>query len=97
MATVETDPVREDRIDREGVLMFLLDQPGLVTIQEVVTYIRAYYPSERHAETRGGTERAIRDLAGAGVLNIVDGSVQVSHATREVAYLIEGNTTGRAT
>lgn len=87
MAT-ETTTAAEDRLDREGVLMFLLEQTGLVTIEEVVTYVLAHFEPEGHAKARGGTERAIRDLVGAGVLNIVGQSIYASRAAREVADLI---------
>ena len=87
LATEKTT-AEEDRIDREGVLMFLLEQSGLVTIEEVLTYVLAYFEPERHAKARGGTERAIRDLVGAGVLNRVDESLYLSRAAREVADLI---------
>lgn len=88
--------MKNDRLHREGVLMFLLDEPGLVTIEEAVAHMLAYIDPEHHAEFRDGVDRAIRDLVGAGVLNRVGRSVYASRATREVAYLIEGNTTGRA-
>lgn len=80
----------EDRIHREGVLMFLLQESGLVTIEEVVRHRQAWTLTERHEEIRDGTERAIADLAAVGALNVEGRSVYATRAAREVHRLVEG-------
>jgi len=89
----EMTTVEQDRLHREGVLMFLLDEPCLATIDEVITYRLTFVPAEEQALFRDGTERAIGDLAAAGVVNITGRSVSASRAAREVASLLEGGDT----
>lgn len=84
------DTASEDRIYREGVLMFLLLETRLATAEEIVTYRQAFQSADEPKAVRDGTERAIRDLAALGVLNVEGSSVYVSRAAREAARLVEG-------
>jgi len=60
----------EDQGHREGVMLFLLVETRLATIEEVVAHRQAFEPPERHQLARHGTERAIRDMAAMGVVNV---------------------------
>jgi hypothetical protein len=90
MTSKARNTVNEDRIHREGVLMFLLHETELATIDEVVVHRQALVPGHRHAEIRDGTERAVTELAAAGVVNVEGRSVYASGAAREVHRLVEG-------
>lgn len=81
---------REDRIHREGVLMFLLDETPLATVEEIVVCRLAFERPERHQQTRDDTERAINELASIGVLNVEGRTVWVSRAAREAVRVSEG-------
>jgi hypothetical protein len=81
----------EDDLHREGVMLFLLVETRLSTIEEVVAHRQAFEPPERQQLVRDGTERAIRDMAAMGVLNIEGHTVYVSRAAREGARLWEGD------
>lgn len=84
------DAVTEDRVHREGVLMFLLLEARLATIEEIVTYRQAPAPPDRMREIQDGTERAVYDLASMGVVHVEGRSVYASRAAREAGRLTEG-------
>ncbi len=67
--------------------MFLLHEADLATVEEIVIHRQAFAPPEMRALTRDGTERAIRDLASIGVVNLAGFSVYASRAAREVSRL----------
>ena len=81
----------EERLYREGVMLFLAFETRLATIEEIVTHQQAFYSSDCQKEIREGTELAIRDLAAMGVLNVEGRSVYISRAAREGARLLDGD------
>jgi hypothetical protein len=90
MASKAQNTASEDRIHREGVLMFLLHEAELATIDEVVAHRQVAVSVDRRQEIRDGTERAITELAAAGVVNVEGCSVYASRAAQEVHRLVEG-------
>lgn len=86
------DPAREDQIHRQAVFGFLLLEARLATIEEIVVNMQAPCRSpKRQRKTRDATERAVRDLAAMGVLNIEGKTVYVSRAAQQTARLLEGH------
>jgi hypothetical protein len=89
VAQRRTDPVSEDRGYRETVLMLVLQEAPLATIEELVAHHLAGQASDP-AGRRDGIERAVADLAAIGVLNVEGRSVYASRAARETSRLVEG-------
>jgi hypothetical protein len=79
----------EDRIHRERVLMFLLHEARLATVEEIVVHRLAFEKPEAQKQCRDGTERAVKELTSFGVLNHADGSVYVSLAARTTARVMD--------
>ena len=59
--------VDEDRAQESAVLQHILDlHPTTITVEELV---REFYPDPDSFGQRDAVERAVRDLAGAGLLH----------------------------